>query len=138
MNEDVFSFGPVERHHLVEWCAAENDYYALHYDDTFAAAMGFEQPLIQGTYKFAAAGQILVRSLGPGAQLRSLSIRYGRPDAVGATLRVETDVTGSIPVDGGERLTVVFRIIGAGGVETARGEAVLDRPVNDNDNTARG
>ena len=28
--------GPITRQHLVEWCAAENDYYPLHYDDRFA------------------------------------------------------------------------------------------------------
>ena len=31
--------GPITRQHLVEWCAAENDYYFLHYDERVAEKM---------------------------------------------------------------------------------------------------
>ena len=30
--------GPITRQHLVEWCAAENDYYTLHYDELSPSA----------------------------------------------------------------------------------------------------
>ncbi|APO70691.1 MaoC-like dehydratase domain-containing protein (plasmid) [Rhizobium gallicum] len=71
----------VQRHHLVEWCAAENDFYPLHYDDRFARSIGLDTPLIQGTYKLGLLGQYVVHVFGPTAILRSIGIRYTRPTA---------------------------------------------------------
>ncbi len=39
--------GPVTRQMLVEWCAAENDYYHLHFDERVAEAMGMPGTPIQ-------------------------------------------------------------------------------------------
>lgn len=128
MPDDAMTFGPVQRHHLVEWCAAENDYYPLHYDDGYAAAMGFDRPLIQGTYKFAAIAQVLAARFGSTAQLRSLEIRYLRADLVGTALRVRIDIKQRRPVDGGERISLGFRLAGDDDTETATGAAVIDCP----------
>lgn len=80
--------GPITRQHLVEWCAAENDYYPLHYDERVAARMGLEATPIQGTYKVALIGQLLARILPAASRIVSIDISYRGSDFEGDTLTV--------------------------------------------------
>jgi acyl dehydratase len=68
--------GPIRRQHLAEWCAAENDYYPIHYDDRLAKSMGLPGTPIQGTYRYALMGQAVTRWLGAGGTLKSISCAY--------------------------------------------------------------
>jgi acyl dehydratase len=68
--------GPVTRQLLVEWCAAENDYYPLHYDERVAAQMKLPGTPIQGTYKYALMGQVIQRWLAATGTLNRISARY--------------------------------------------------------------
>ena len=77
------SKGPVSRQRLVEWCAAENDYYELHYDERVARSMGLPGSPIQGTYRYALLGLMLERWLGPGGRLRRISVNYRGLDLEG-------------------------------------------------------
>lgn len=83
----VLAAGPVLRHHLVEWCAAENDYYNIHYDERAAREMGLEGAPVQGTYKFALMGEAVRDWLGAAGRLVSISASYRKPDFEGASLR---------------------------------------------------
>lgn len=90
----VLSKGPITRQHLVEWCAAENDYYTLHYDDRVAARMKLPGTLIQGTYKMALLGQLIERWMGKTGTLRSLDCSYRGISVEGDTLACKGRVTG--------------------------------------------
>ena len=69
--------GPVTRQHLVEWCAAENDYFYLHYDERVAATMQLPGTPIQGTYQYALLGQLVDRWMGgTGAPLNGIECAY--------------------------------------------------------------
>lgn len=78
--------GPVTRQHLVEWCAAENDYYPLHYDERVALAMALPGTPIQGTYRQALLAQLLERWLGGTGVLRRLTAKYRGLDLEGDRL----------------------------------------------------
>ena len=68
--------GPVTRQHLVEWCAAENDYYFLHYDERVAEKMKLPGSPIQGTLKYALMGALVQRWLGQRGMLKRISASY--------------------------------------------------------------
>ena len=68
--------GPITRQHLVEWCAAENDYYPLHYDERVAERMKLPGAPIQGTLKYALMGQLIQRWMGQGGMLERISASY--------------------------------------------------------------
>lgn len=79
--------GPVTRQHLVEWCAAENDYYHLHYDERVAERMQLPGTPIQGTYKMALMGQMVARWLGgSGGRLATFDVSYRGLSLEGDTL----------------------------------------------------
>lgn len=78
--------GPVGRQALVEWCAAENDYYDLHYDESVVAAQGLPGPPIQGTFRFALLGQMISRWAGKDAMLERIGVSYRGLDLEGDTI----------------------------------------------------
>lgn len=121
--------GPIERYHLVEWCAAENDYYILHYDESYARKMGFDAPIVQGTYKLALAGAYVSRIFGEQATITSISMRYLRPDLEGTSLRISAELL-SETIDGaGNNYKVTIRIHGENSALTAEAEAEVSTPV---------
>lgn len=78
--------GPVTRQMLVEWCAAENDYFNLHYDERVAASMNLPGTPVQGTFKYALMSQMVERWLGSRGRLRKISASYRGLDLEGETL----------------------------------------------------
>lgn len=95
--------GPVTRQHLTEWCAAENDYYPIHFDARIAKRMGLPGAPIQGTYRYALMGQMIARWIGPEGQLRRITCAYRGLNLEDETItcrgRVRSLAAGS---DGGE------------------------------------
>ena len=112
--------GPVNRQRLVEWCAAENDYYPLHYDERVAAAMGLPGTPIQGTYKLALMGQVVTRWLAERGVLLGLSARYRGPNMEGEVLVARARIA-TIEADG--LATLEVWIEGPGGERTTDGIA---------------
>lgn len=80
--------GPILRHHLVEWCAAENDYFNIHYDARAAHEMGFAGTPVQGTYKFALLSKMIETWLAGRGRIVGLSARYHKPDFEGVSMRL--------------------------------------------------
>jgi len=78
--------GPIRRHNLVEWCAAENDYNTLHYDEAVARATGMPAVVVQGSFQLALAGQMLARVMACADRLASLSITYRKAAFEGGTI----------------------------------------------------
>jgi len=115
--------GPIERYHLVEWCAAENDYYILHYDERFARRMEFEAPLIQGTYKLGLSGAYIAQVFGKDTRIRSISMRYLRPDIEGSLLKLSAELLAQERLDDGYLYRVVIRVCGTNGEVSAEATA---------------
>jgi acyl dehydratase len=114
--------GPITRQMLVEWCAAENDYYPLHYDERVAAAMKLPGTPIQGTYKYALMGQALQRWLGGEGTLNQLSARYRGLNLEGDHITARARIS-RIEVEG--RVTLEVWVEGASGERTTEGVAVV-------------
>jgi acyl dehydratase len=114
--------GPVTRQMLVEWCAAENDYYPLHYDERVAAAMKLPGTPIQGTYKYALMGQAVQRWLAGQGTLNRLSARYRGLDLEGGCVTARGRIA-QIEADG--RITLAMWVEGANGERTTEGIAVV-------------
>jgi acyl dehydratase len=116
--------GPITRQLLVEWCAAENDYLPLHYDERFAKAMNLPGTPIQGTYKYALMGQAVQRWLGSEGVLLRLSARYSALDLEGEQITAR----GRITQIEAERVTLEVWVEGQNGVRSTEGVAVVMFP----------
>jgi len=114
--------GPVTRQMLVEWCAAENDYYTLHYDERVAAAMKLPGTPIQGTYKYALMGQAVQHWLAGRGTLNKLSARYRGLNLEGEHITARGRIS-QIEADG--RVTLEVWIEGANGERSTEGVAVV-------------
>jgi acyl dehydratase len=101
--------GPVTRQMLVEWCAAENDYFPLHYDERMARQMSLPGTPIQGTYRYALMGQMICRWLqtrataGAGSLVR-IGATYRGLDLEGDVITARGRISGVAAVPGGEAL----------------------------------
>lgn len=114
--------GPITRQHLVEWCAAENDYYPLHYDERVAERMKLPGAPIQGTLKYALMGQLIQRWVGQGGMLKRISASYRGLNLEGEVIIARAQVKaieGSI-------VTFDIWIENEAGVRSTSGEAVVE------------
>src|ERR1700737_1791899 len=95
------SKGPITRQMLVEWCAAENDYYPLHYDERLAQQMKLPGTPIQGTYRYALMGQMIGRwlqSLGDAGSLVRIGASYRGLDLEGDVITARGRIASRDPV----------------------------------------
>jgi acyl dehydratase len=112
------SKGPVSRQRLVEWCAAENDYYELHYDDRVAQRMGLPGTPIQGTFRYALMAQMIERWLAGSGTLRRISANYRGLDLEGDTITARGLVRSVTPASEKSGTTVMLDVW----IENQRGE----------------
>lgn len=118
--------GPVTRQHLVEWCAAENDYYPLHYDERVAAAMNLPGTPVQGTYRQALIAQMLERWLGSSGVLRRLAAKYRGLDLEGDRLVARARVREVEKRVGGGLVTLDVWVENSRGETNTSGEATVE------------
>ena len=113
--------GPITRQHLVEWCAAENDYYPLHYDDRLAEKMQLPGTPVQGTLRYALIGQMLQRWLGQDGTLRRASVVYRGLNLEGEVITARAQLKA---IDG-NTLTFDVWVENDSGARSTVGEAVV-------------
>lgn len=117
--------GPVSRQRLVEWCAAENDYFPLHYDERVAARMNLPGSPIQGTYRYALMGQMVQAWMGPHATLRRITASYRGLALEGECVTARGRVAGVEKTPGGAQLRLDVWVETDAGVKVAEGEALV-------------
>jgi acyl dehydratase len=113
--------GPITRQHLVEWCAAENDYNPLHYDERVAERMSLPGTPIQGTLKFALLGQLIQRWVGRRGALKRISASYRGLNLEGEVIIARAKVRN---VEGGN-VTLDIWVENEAGTRSTAGEAVV-------------
>jgi acyl dehydratase len=126
MGIPALSKGPVSRQRLVEWCAAENDYYELHYDERVAARMGLSGTPIQGTYRYALMSVALERWLGGAGRLVRISASYRGLDLEGDVITAKGKVIGLEPKAVGGVATLEVWIENSRGERSTSGEATVE------------
>jgi len=113
---------------LLRWAGAAEDYSPLHFDRDEANARGFDQPVVHGPWKSAVLRRLVAAWLGPNTQIRGLSTRYLRPDALGAPLRFGGRVAETTPMpDGSAELRCELWIRGEDGRTSVDGQCVAVR-----------
>jgi acyl dehydratase len=117
--------GPITRQTLVEWCAAENDYYHLHYDDRVAEAMGLPGPPIQGTFRYALLGQLIQGWAGTDAVLERIDVAYRGLDLEGDTISACGRVQRVEAVERGARVELEVWIENQRGERSTEGSASI-------------
>lgn len=121
----TLSKGPVTRQMLVEWCAAENDYYPLHFDERVASAMNLPGTPVQGTYKYALMGQLIGRWAGSNGILERITASYRGLDLEGETLAVRGRVVGCQPLAQGGRVELEVWVENGAGQSSTSGHASI-------------
>jgi len=117
--------GPVSRQRLVEWCAAENDYFSLHYDERVAERMKLPGTPIQGTYRYALMGQLVQGWIGPGATLRRISANYRGLAMEGEVLTARARVVAVDRGQDGTAIRLAVWVENDAGSKVAEGEALV-------------
>jgi acyl dehydratase len=118
--------GPITRQHLVEWCAAENDYYTLHYDERVAERMKLPGTPIQGTLKYALMSQVLQKWLGDSGTLQRISANYRGLNLEGEVIIARAKVSAVQPAASGGTVTLEVWIENEAGERSTSGEAVVE------------
>ncbi|HQR81087.1 MAG TPA: MaoC/PaaZ C-terminal domain-containing protein [Actinomycetota bacterium] len=87
----------VERINLVMYAGASGDFNPIHWNESFAKAVGLPDVIAHGMYTQAQLGRLLVGWLGDPARILSFSVRFSAPvvvpDAGGAKLALRATVT---------------------------------------------
>lgn len=117
--------GPVTRQRLVEWCAAENDYFSLHYDERVAERMKMPGTPIQGTYRYALMGQLVQGWMGPRATLRRISATYRGLALEGEVLIGRGRVLAIEKTLDATEVRLAVWVENDAGIKVAEGEALL-------------
>ena len=120
--------GPVTRQMLVEWCAAENDYYNLHYDERVAQQMKLPGTPIQGTFKYAMMGQMVERWLTGSGSLRRITASYRGLNLEGETVTARGKVLSCQPADGGGLIELDVWVENDKGERSTLGQASVFLP----------
>jgi acyl dehydratase len=120
-----FVKGPITRQQLAEWCAAENDYYPIHYDDRLAKTMGLPGAPIQGTYRYALMGQMLTRWLGSRGVLKSISCAYRGLNLEDETLTCRAKILRNEAQGSAREIEVEIWVENAKGERSTNGRATV-------------
>ena len=87
----------VERINLVMYAGASGDFNPIHWNESFAKAVGLPDVIAHGMYTQAQLGRLLVGWLGDPARILSFSVRFSAPVVVpddgGANLALRATVT---------------------------------------------
>ena len=87
----------VERVNLVMYAGASGDFNPIHWNESFAKAVGLPDVIAHGMYTQAQLGRLLVGWLGDPARILSFSVRFSAPVVVpddgGAKLALRATVT---------------------------------------------
>ena len=117
--------GPVTRQMLVEWCAAENDYYTLHYDERVAEKMNLRGTPIQGTFKYAMMGQMVEHWVAGAGSLRRITASYRGLDLEGETVVARGKVLSCKAMDGGGLVEIDVWVENEKGERSTLGQATV-------------
>lgn len=119
--------GPWTASRLAKWCAAQQNWDRIHYDQAYAQGhAGLPERVVNGALKQHLLVQLLDQAFGDEAWLARLAYRFTGPDLVGESLQVHGTVRAVEPVEHGRLLRVDLGIRNVErGVDTTVASALL-------------
>ncbi|CAN5251383.1 dihydroxy-acid dehydratase [soil metagenome] len=94
------TIGPVSQTDIVRFAGAGGDFNPLHHDPAYALAAGFDRPIAMGQMTAGLLAAWLTDWCGV-ENLRSYSVRFRSPLAIGDTLELSGEVVSVRRVDAG-------------------------------------
>lgn len=105
----IRTFGPLTRVDIARFAGAGGDFNPLHLDDEVAARAGFDGVIAMGQLQAAVLAGALSDWVGV-EHVRRFAVRFASPFALGETLTVRAEVTGTS--DGRAEVTVTGDVAG--------------------------
>lgn len=119
----VLEIGPLTTEMFVRWCAAAEDYHAIHYDLHYAKERGLPDVVMAGPHKLALCCRLLYSVLGTGGVIRRIKVRYTGMDVPGDVLQFGGTVEAVEETEGGRVAFVRLHARNNRDVVTVQGEA---------------
>ncbi|MCL5958020.1 MAG: hypothetical protein M1358_01680 [Chloroflexi bacterium] len=120
------SFGPITTRQLVQWCAAADDFYEIHYDKEFALAQGLPDVVVHGPLKLALMGRLLMDLAGSQGWIKRMNCRYLALDVPGSVLNCTATVT-AVRLESGE-VDLDLALVNEKEIQSALGAATVQLP----------
>jgi acyl dehydratase len=113
------------REQLVRYAGAASDYSAIHYDDGYAKARGFDSVIVHGLLKAAFLAQLVEQWMGEDAWIKRMSTEYRGVDLPGQPLICRGTVAAVEPSGGGGTVELDLWVENVHGDFTTRGRATV-------------
>jgi acyl dehydratase len=107
---------------LVKFAAAAQDFYEIHYDDSFARSVGLPGVIVHGSLKGAYLAQLVTRWLGSAGHLQMLEVTYRGIDRPGRPYRCR----GRVSAIEGSKVELDLWGEDSEGLATTTGRAVVE------------
>jgi acyl dehydratase len=119
--------GPWTASRLARWCAAQQNWDRIHYDQAYAQGpAGLAERVVNGALKQHLLVQLLDETFGGAARVARLAYRFSGPDFVGESLEVNGRVRSVDPHEGSLLIRVDLAIRNVErGRDTTTGSATL-------------
>lgn len=106
---------PVHRLDLIRYAGASNDFNEIHWNESFATAVGLPNVIAHGMLTMALASRVVTDWLGDPGAVTDYSVRFTRPVVVPDPEGTVLDVAGQIHSKDGDGLIVVSLTATVGG-----------------------
>ncbi len=113
---------------LVMWAAGAGDFYQIHYDKDFAAAVGLPGVIIHGALKHAFLGQLLNDWVADKGKIKKYSCQYRGMDYPNQDITCRGTITNKSQEGGDNLVELDIWTENPSGEKTSPGKAVVSLP----------
>ena len=113
---------------LVMYAGASEDYYEVHYDQTFARTQGLPDAIVHGALKSGFLGQMLTDWIGDRGRIIKLEVQYRDMDVQGEPIYCKGTVTRRFRKDGQNLVECNVWTENPRGDRTTPGTALVELP----------
>ncbi|MCU0296146.1 MAG: MaoC family dehydratase N-terminal domain-containing protein [Candidatus Nanopelagicales bacterium] len=101
----------IERINLVMYAGASGDFNPIHWNETFAKAVGLPDVIAHGMYTQAQLGRLLMEVVGDPGRIVSFSARFSAPVVVPQDGGAKVELTATVEAVEDDIATLVLRAV---------------------------
>lgn len=109
----------IERINLVMYAGASGDFNPIHWNETFAKAVGLPDVIAHGMYTQAQLGRLLMELVGDPGRILSFSVRFSAPVVVPQDGGAKVDLTATVEAVDDGVATLALRAV-CGGADVVK------------------